>query len=154
MCAHPISYFSDIVHLIKTLQQNFTFDSVIGLKAKFKGIKPKKTKVEKLDNVKKKQAGLKNKTMNDFRYKYIDNIILSLERNIHRQIEPGVYKVNGKIDWCKSPKIDFEINENESKEIEISDKRGTRVVQCFDQAEARLHVIHHIAQNIKLNLKI
>ena len=41
-----------------------------------------------------------------------------------------------------------------SKEIEISDKRGTRVVQCFDQAEARLHVLHHIAQNIKLNLKI
>jgi superfamily II DNA/RNA helicase len=43
------------------LQQNFTFDSVTGLKAKFKGIKPKKTKVEKLDNVKKKHAGLKNK---------------------------------------------------------------------------------------------
>ena len=36
------------------------------------------------------------------------------------EIEPGVYKVNGKIDWCKSPKIEFNIKDNESKEIEIS----------------------------------
>ena len=36
------------------------------------------------------------------------------------EIEPGIYKINGKIDWCKSPKIEFDITENESKEIEIS----------------------------------
>ena len=36
------------------------------------------------------------------------------------EIEPGVYKINGKIDWCKSQKIEFNITENESKEIEIS----------------------------------
>ena len=43
------------------LQQNFTFDSVAGLKAKFKGIKPKKPNVAKVDNAKKKQTDLKNK---------------------------------------------------------------------------------------------
>ena len=36
------------------------------------------------------------------------------------EIEPGIYKINGKIDWCKSQKIEFNITENESKEIEIS----------------------------------
>jgi len=36
------------------------------------------------------------------------------------EIESGIYKINGKIDWCKSQKIEFEIAENESKEIEIS----------------------------------
>jgi len=38
---------------------------------------------------------------------------------IEFEIEPGVHKINGKIDWCKSAKIEFEINENETKEIEI-----------------------------------
>lgn len=32
-----------------------------------------------------------NKTMNDFRTKYIDSRATGTERNIHRQIEPGVY---------------------------------------------------------------
>ncbi len=32
-----------------------------------------------------------NKTLNNFRYKYIDNKRVVTERNIHRQIEPGVY---------------------------------------------------------------
>jgi lipopolysaccharide export system permease protein len=32
-----------------------------------------------------------NKTLNDFRWKYIDNSSVITERNIHRQIEPGVY---------------------------------------------------------------
>lgn len=32
-----------------------------------------------------------NKTLNDFRHKYIDNNRVITERNIHRQIEPGVY---------------------------------------------------------------
>ena len=32
-----------------------------------------------------------NKTLNEFRQKYIDNNRFSSERNIHRQIEPGVY---------------------------------------------------------------
>jgi len=32
-----------------------------------------------------------NKTLNDFRTKYIDNNRVVTERNIHRQIEPGVY---------------------------------------------------------------
>lgn len=36
------------------------------------------------------------------------------------EIESGVYNINGKIDWCKSQKVEFEINENESKEIKIS----------------------------------
>ena len=36
------------------------------------------------------------------------------------QIDSGKHKINGKIDWCKSPIIDFEIAENESKTIEIS----------------------------------
>ena len=43
------------------LQQNFTFDSVAGLKAKFKGVKPKKPKAAKVDSAKKKQTDLKNK---------------------------------------------------------------------------------------------
>ena len=32
-----------------------------------------------------------NKTLNDFRHKYIDNNQVITEQNIHRQIEPGVY---------------------------------------------------------------
>ncbi len=32
-----------------------------------------------------------NKTMNDFRYQYIDARRVSVERDIHRQIEPGVF---------------------------------------------------------------
>lgn len=32
-----------------------------------------------------------NKTLNDFRHKYIDQNRIVTERNIHRQIEPGVY---------------------------------------------------------------
>ncbi len=32
-----------------------------------------------------------NKTLNDFRNKYIDNNRVIVEKNIHRQIEPGVY---------------------------------------------------------------
>ncbi|HKI88945.1 MAG TPA: LptF/LptG family permease [Draconibacterium sp.] len=32
-----------------------------------------------------------NKTLNDFRHKYIDQNSILTERNIHRQIEPGVY---------------------------------------------------------------
>lgn len=43
------------------LQQNFTFDSVEGLKAKFKGIKPKKQKTKKIENSQKKTIGLKRK---------------------------------------------------------------------------------------------
>ncbi|MDO6446798.1 DEAD/DEAH box helicase [Colwellia sp. 1_MG-2023] len=43
------------------LQQNFTFDFVEGLKAKFKGIKPKKPKARAIDNTKKKSEGSKNK---------------------------------------------------------------------------------------------
>jgi len=36
------------------------------------------------------------------------------------EIDSGKHKINGKIDWCKSPIIDFEIAENESKTIEIA----------------------------------
>ncbi len=36
------------------------------------------------------------------------------------EIDSGKHKINGKIDWCKSPTIDFEIAENESKTIEIA----------------------------------
>ena len=32
-----------------------------------------------------------NKTLNEFRHKYIDNNRVNTERNIHRQIEPGLY---------------------------------------------------------------
>lgn len=34
-------------------------------------------------------------------------------------LDAGNYKINGKIDWCKSPVIEFDISENESKIIEI-----------------------------------
>lgn len=47
------------------LQQNFAFDSVEGLKAKFKGIKPKKPKTENSDKTKKKQAEFKSKKARD-----------------------------------------------------------------------------------------
>ena len=43
------------------LQQNFTFDVVEGLKAKFKGIKPKKLKATQISQTKKKQSDSKNK---------------------------------------------------------------------------------------------
>ena len=34
-------------------------------------------------------------------------------------IDSGNHKINGKIDWCTSPKIEFSIQENESKEIDM-----------------------------------
>ena len=34
-------------------------------------------------------------------------------------LDSGTYKINGKIDWCKSPTIQFSISENETKEIQI-----------------------------------
>lgn len=36
------------------------------------------------------------------------------------ELEAGNHLINGKIDWCKSPIIEVNINENECKEIEIS----------------------------------
>lgn len=36
------------------------------------------------------------------------------------ETDSGKHKINSKIDWCKSPTIDFEIAENESKTIEIA----------------------------------
>jgi len=50
------------------------------------------------------------------------------------EIEPGVYKINGKIDWCKSQKVEFEINENESKEIEISGYKYGHIVMRISLA--------------------
>ncbi|MFO8147570.1 MAG: hypothetical protein R6U03_09300 [Gillisia sp.] len=35
------------------------------------------------------------------------------------EIEPGIHKINAKIDWCKSQTTEFNIIENESKVIKI-----------------------------------
>ncbi|MGM1054682.1 MAG: hypothetical protein ACQEWG_02215 [Bacteroidota bacterium] len=36
------------------------------------------------------------------------------------EIEPGIHKINAKIDWCKSQTTEFNIIENESKVIKIA----------------------------------
>ncbi len=43
-------------------------------------------------------------------------------------LDSGIHKINGKIDWCKSPKIEFEIAENDSKKIEISGYNHGKII--------------------------
>jgi len=37
------------------------------------------------------------------------------------EIKPGAYKINGKIDWCKSPILQFELAGNEKKNLKFQD---------------------------------
>ncbi|NLP59388.1 hypothetical protein [Lutibacter sp. B1] len=44
------------------------------------------------------------------------------------EIDSGKYKINGKIDWCKSPMLEFETVENESTKIEIAGFKYVNIV--------------------------
>ena len=53
---------------------------------------------------------------------YLDNSKIGTIANGETKefdIDSGNHKINGKIDWFTSPKIEFSIQENESKEIEM-----------------------------------
>lgn len=61
------------------------------------------------------------------------------------EIESGVYKISGKIDWCKSQEIEFEINKNESKEIEIS---GYKYGHLALRISIAIMLIYFLAKNL------
>lgn len=46
-------------------------------------------------------------------------------------LDPGTHKINGKIDWCKSPKFHFMISENESKKIEIGGFKYRNIIMSI-----------------------
>jgi hypothetical protein len=47
------------------------------------------------------------------------------EREFH--LDPGVYFIQAKIDWCKTTKLDFEVKQNENKCFLVeSNLRGTK----------------------------
>ena len=51
---------------------------------------------------------------------YLDNNkIGTIANGETKEFDSGNHNINGKIDWCTSPKIEFSIQENESKEIEM-----------------------------------
>lgn len=60
-------------------------------------------------------------------------------------IETGVYKINGKIDWCKSQEIEFDIAENESKEIEIS---GYKYGHLIIIISLTIMLVYFLARNV------
>ena len=69
------------------------------------------------------------------------------------EIEPGIYKINGKIDWCKSQKIEFNITENESKEIEISGFKYGNIIMPIGLGIMLLFFLIKFLFKIESNLK-
>ena len=68
------------------------------------------------------------------------------------EIEPGIHEINGKIDWCKSQKIEFEIAKNEYKEIEISGYKYGHLVIIISLA---IMLVYFLVRNIfDFDLKI
>ncbi|QXP65750.1 hypothetical protein [Polaribacter sp. AHE13PA] len=62
---------------------------------------------------------------------YIDNKKIGTISNGETKefnIDSGKHKINGKIDWCRSPIMEFEITENESKIIEIGGFKNSKII--------------------------
>ena len=50
------------------------------------------------------------------------------------EIKPGNHKINGKVDWCKSPMLEFDITANESKEIQIAGYKHGQLIMRISLA--------------------
>ena len=70
------------------------------------------------------------------------------------EIEPGNYKINGKIDWCKSPKLEFKIAENETKEIEFSGYKYGNLFSRISLGFILIYFLTKIAFKIDLEFLI
>jgi len=69
-------------------------------------------------------------------------------------LDSGTYKINGKIDWCKSPKINFEITENDSKKIEISGYKYGRLISIISAVLALIYFLVFYVFDKQLNFLI
>ena len=88
---------------------------------------------------------------------YIDNEKIGTISNGETQefdIEPGKHKINGKIDWCKSPIMEFEIVSNESKEIEIGGFKNSKIIMPIGLAIMPLFFLIKFLLKIESNLLI
>jgi len=50
------------------------------------------------------------------------------------EIKPGNHKINGKVDWCKSPILEFDITEKESKEFQIAGYKHGQLIMRISLA--------------------
>jgi len=50
------------------------------------------------------------------------------------EIKPGSHKINGKVDWCKSPVLEFDVSANESKEIKIAGYKHGQLIMRISLA--------------------
>ncbi|RXP52474.1 hypothetical protein EC396_11230 [Lutibacter sp. HS1-25] len=69
-------------------------------------------------------------------------------------LDSGNYNINGKIDWCKSPKINFEITENDSKEFEISGYKYGRLISIISAFFALIYFLALYIFDKQLNFLI
>lgn len=68
--------------------------------------------------------------MRDFKI-YVDQSKIGRVENgetVEFELEAGIHKLNTKIDWCSSKTIEFEIKENETKKVELSSFKYSKLI--------------------------
>jgi hypothetical protein len=88
---------------------------------------------------------------------YLNNEKIGVVENGEKkefEIEPGNHKINGKIDWCKSPKLELKISENETKKIEFSGYKYGRLFSRISLGLILIFFLMLIIFKIKLTFLI
>ena len=70
------------------------------------------------------------------------------------EIEPGIHKINAKIDWCKSQTTEFNIIENESKVIKIGGfKYGALVLKTSLSVLLTYFLLKYLFLYLRIEIK-
>lgn len=69
-------------------------------------------------------------------------------------IDAGSHQINAKIDWCKSPVIDFQAVENQTTEIKIGGYKYAGLIRIIAVVFALMYVIALYVFNQKLSFLI